>query len=149
MKILIGQLLEYNDIDEFTNFLVYQSMRSIITLINQDNFEIQNHSLEYLKWLLTDTQRILNLNVIQVQSLLTSTLRKLIKNQPSINEMLLNLLNILKNLSNQNTNEVMNNENIRTLQEDIINFISPQNEYADIVQSLQNIKLKVRIKLIL
>lgn len=149
MKILISQLLEDNDIDDFTNFLVYQSIRSTITLINQNIFEIQIHSLEYLEWLLSNTQRVLNLNIIHIQPLITSTIRKLIKNQPSINVMLLNLLNILKNMSDQNNIQEMKNKNIRTLQEDIIDFISPHNEYADIVQSLQHLKLKVRIIFIL
>lgn len=149
MKILISQLLEDNDIDDFTNFLVYQSIRSTITLINQNIFEIQIHSLEYLEWLLSNTQRVLNLNIIHIQPLITSTIRKLIKNQPSINDMLLNLLNILKNMSDQNNIQEMKNKNIRTLQEDIIDFISPHNEYADIVQSLQHLKLKVRIIFIL
>lgn len=142
MKILISQLSEYSDLDEFTNFLVYQTVRSTITLLNQNNFETQNHALEYLKWLLTKTQRFLNVNIIQVQPLITTTLRKLVKSQPSNNEILLNLLNVLKHLSDQNANQETNNKVANTLQKDITNFLFKQND-TDIVQRLQHLKLSV------
>lgn len=146
MKVLIDQLSEYSDMDEFTYFLVYQSVRSTVTLINQ-NFEMQNYILEYLEWLLINTQRFLKLNINQIQPLVSSTLQILTKNQPSNNDKLLYLLNILKKLSDQNTDHQINYKNVctRTLQEDIIAFLSQQNENTDIIQNLQRLKLKVSV----
>lgn len=142
MKILIDQLSK-NDIDEFTYFLVYQSVRSTVTLINQNNFEMQNNALEYLEWLLRNTQRFLKLNINQVQPLVTTTLRILVKNQPSYNEKVLNLLNVLKTLNDQNNDHQTNYGNVNTLYGDINSFLTEQKENTDIIQSLQNIKLKV------
>lgn len=142
MKILIDQLSK-NDIDEFTYFLVYQSVRSTVTLINQNNFEMQNNALEYLEWLLRNTQRFLKLNINQVQPLVTTTLRILVKNQPSYNEKVLNLLNVLKTLNDQNNDHQKNYGNVNTLYGDINSFLTEQKENTDIIQSLQNIKLKV------
>lgn len=147
MKVLIDQLSEYSDMDEFTYFLVYQSMQSTVTLLNQNNFEMQYDILEYLEWLLINTQRFIKLNIHQIQPQVTSVLQSLAKNEPSNNDKILHLLNILKKLSNENIYRQINDKNIslRTLQEDIIAFLSQQNENTDIIQNLQRLKLKVSI----
>jgi len=147
MKVLIDQLSKCIDIDEFTYFLVHQSVRSTVTLINQNNFELQNNALEYLEWLLKNTQRFLKLNINQIQPLLTSTLRILVKSQPSYNEKLLDLLNILKTLNNQNVDRQINYENVSTLHDDISSFLTEQKENTDIIQNLQSLKLKVSIEI--
>lgn len=145
MKVLIDQLSKYRESDEFTHFLVYQSVRSTITLINQDNFESLNHALEYLEWLLTNAQRFLILYINQVQSLVSSTFRILAKNQPSINEKLFKLSNILRTLNNQNISHEIIDRNVNMLQKDINDFLSQQSENIDIIQSLRHIKLKVSV----
>lgn len=147
MKVLIDQLSEYSDIDEFTYFLVYQSVRSTVTLINQNNFEMQQYILEYLEWLLINTQRFLKLNIHQIQPLVSSTLQILSKTQPSNKDKLLHLLNILKKISDQNIDHQISNKNVstRTLQEDIMAFLSQHNENTDIIQNLQHLKLKVSV----
>jgi len=147
MKVLIDQLSKCIDLDEFTYFLVHQSVRSTVTLINQNNFELQNNALEYLEWLLKNTQRFLKLNINQTQPLVTSTLRILAKSRPSYNEKLLDLLNILKTLNNQNVHRQINYENVSTLQDNISSFLTEQKENFDIIQSLQSLKLKVSIEI--
>lgn len=145
MKVLINQLSKCKESDEFTHFLVYQSVRSTITLINQNYLEILNHCLEYLEWLLTNFQRFLVLNINQIQHLVSSTLRILTKNQTFINEKLCKLSNILRTLNNKNILHEISNENISVLHKDIIIFLSQQSENNDIIQSLQHIKLKVSV----
>lgn len=145
MKVLIDQLSKCIDIDEFTYFIVHQSVRSTVTLINQSNFELQNNALEYLEWLLKNTQRFLKLNINQIQPLVTSTLQILVKSQPSYNEKLLDLLNILKTLNNHNVDRQINYENVSTLHDDISSFLTEQKENTDIIQCLQSLKLKVSI----
>lgn len=144
MKVLINQLSEYSHIDEFTYFLVYQSVRSAITLINQNIFEMQHYGLEYLEWLLINTQRFLQLNINEIQPLVTSTLRILTKNQPTNNDKLLNLLNIVKKL-NDHQIHCKNINTTSTLQEDIIAFLSQQNENIDLIQNIQHLKIKVSV----
>ncbi|VVC40821.1 Hypothetical protein CINCED_3A017263 [Cinara cedri] len=143
MKLLFNQLLKCSDIDEFTYFLLYQSVRSTITLIDQNYFEIQHDVLEYLEWLFINTQNILKLNINQIQNLVTSTFKLLVKNNPSLNEKLSNLLSCLKKMSDQDTNKKLKENN--TLEEDIIDFLSEENESTDTNQSLQHIKLKLKI----
>lgn len=145
MKVLIDQLSKYRESDEFTHFLVYQSVRSTITLINQNNFEYLNYALEYLEWLLTNGQHFLILNINPVQSLVSSTLRVLAKKQSSFNEKISELSNILRLLNNQNICHEINDENVSMLHKDIIVFLSQQSENTDIIQSLQHIKLKVSV----
>lgn len=145
MQILINQLSEYSDIDEFTNFLVYQSIRSTITLLNQNNFDIQHYAIEHLEWLLMNTQRFLKSNINQIQPLVTSSLRLLVKNQLSANEKLLSLLDILNKLNDQNIDCKINNSKENTLHRNIIDFLSLYNENADTTQSLQCLKLKVSV----
>jgi hypothetical protein len=147
MKVLIDQLSKYRESDEFTHFLVYQSVRSTITLINQNNLEILNHALEYLEWLITNFQRFLVLYINQVQPLVSSTFRILAKNQPSINEKLCKLSNVLRTLNNQNILHEINNEHFSVLQKEIIIFLSQQSENTDIIKMLQHIKLKVSVKI--
>lgn len=145
MKILICQLSEYNDIDDFTHFIVYQSVRSTITLINQNNIGMQHDALEYLEWLFFNTQRFLKLNTHQIQPLTTSSFRILAKNNPLIKDKLLNILNILKELRNTNTEYKTNINTIKSLHEDINVFLSQEQENSDVVQSLQQLKLKVSV----
>lgn len=145
MQVLINQLSEHSDVDEFTNFLVYQSMRSTITLINQNNFDMQHYGIEYLEWLLMNTQRFLKLNINQIQPLVTSSLRLLVKNQLSTNEKSISLLNILNKLSNQNIDCKINNSKENTLHENITAFLTLYNENADITQILQCLKIKVSV----
>lgn len=142
MKALIGQLLDYNQIDEFTHFLINQSVQSIITLLNQNNIERHKYVIEYLEWLLINPKSILKLNTSQIGPLI-STLRLLAKKLPSSNEKLLNLLNILKNFSDQNIFCETNKINKTALYKDINYFLYQQNENIDIIQSLQRLKLKV------
>lgn len=142
MKVLIGQLSEYSEKDDFSYFLINQSVQSTITLLNQNNFKMQNYAIEYFEWLLLNTRRFLILNISQIGPL-TSTLRILAKKQPSLNEKLLNLLNNFKNLSVKNIQRETNQENESTLHKDINSFISQQNENTDIIQSLKVLKLKV------
>jgi len=142
MKALIGQLLDYNQIDEFSHFLINQSVQSTITLLNQNNIERHNYVIEYLEWLLINPKSILKLNLSQIGPL-TSTLRILAKTQPSLNEKSLNLLNILKNLSDQKSFGETKKENETALYKDINYFLYQQNENIDIIQSLQCLKLKV------
>lgn len=144
MKHLIKQLSECSSIDEFTYFLVYQSIRSTVTLISQNDFELDHYALDYLEWLLTNTQKFLKLNINQIQPFITSTLQVLAKNQPSVNENLSSLLNILKKLSNQSSIYEGNYEN-GSLHENITAFLSQQNENVDLIQSLQCLKLKVLV----
>lgn len=127
--------------NDFIYFLVYQSIRSTVTLIEQNNFETQHCALEYLDWLLNKLCEILKLNYNQFQPLVTSTLKVLVKIHPLMNEKLSNLISCLEKIRNQNTNQKIQEEN--TLQEDIIAFLSEQNESTDINQSLQHLKLKV------
>lgn len=142
MKHLITQLSEYSDIDEFTYFLAYQSVRSTVTLISQNDFELHDCASTYLEWLLTNTQKFLKLSISEIQPLVTSTLRELAKNQPLANEKISNLLNILKKLSSQSMSYEVNYEN-SSLHENITDFLSQQNENVDLIQSLQCLKLKV------
>jgi len=142
MKTLIDELLDNSQLDEFSYFLINQSVQSTITLLNQNNFERKNYAIDYLEWLLINTRCILKLNISQIGPL-TSTLRILTKTQPSLNEKLLNLLNILKNLSDQNIDCETNKEIETTLYKDINYFLSQQNENIDIIQSLKYLKLKV------
>lgn len=141
MKVLIDQLSKYEDIDEITHFFVYQSVRSTLTLINQYNFELLTDGLEYLEWLFINTQRFLKLNINQVQALTTSTFRSLAKNQPSLEDKLLSLLNILKKLCNQILEH--NDNSIKNLHEDIVELLFQQEKNADIIQNLKHLKLKV------
>lgn len=122
---------------------MYQSVQSTVTLIDQNNIEIQHSALQYLEWLLINTHNILKLNFNQIQPLITSTLKVLVKKYPSMDGQLLNLLNCLNKMSDENTNRKLNESN--TLQEDIIAFISEQYESIDINQSLQHLKQKVSI----
>lgn len=142
MKALIGQLLDFNQMDEFSHFLINQTIQSTISLLNQNNFEMRNHALEYLEWLLINPRCILKLNTSQI-GLLTSTLRILAKTQPSLNEKLLHLLNILINCSDQLIDCETNNKNNKPLHNNINSFLSHQNENIDIIQSLKCLKLKV------
>ncbi|CAH1736405.1 unnamed protein product, partial [Aphis gossypii] len=143
MKALIGQLLDYNQIDEFSHFLINQSILSTITLLNQNNIERHNYVIEYLEWLLMNPKSILKLNTSQIGPLI-STLRSLAKKLPSSNEKLLNLLNILKNFSDQNIFCETNKENETALYKDINYFLYQQNENIDIIKSLQCLKLKLQ-----
>jgi len=149
MKVLIEQLLKYNDIDEFTNFLVYQSVRSTVTLINENKSLEMKNILIYLEWLLINTQHFLKLNINKIQPLVVSSFQNLIKNQPLYHTKLLYLLNILKSLKSQNINHQVNYKDANTLQEDINYFLTEQKENSDIIQSLQNLKLKVSIVILL
>ncbi|XP_026809071.1 serine-protein kinase ATM isoform X1 [Rhopalosiphum maidis] len=143
MKALIGQLLDYNQIDDFSHFLINQSIQSTITLLNQNNIERHSYVIEYLEWLLINPKSVLKLNLSQIGPL-TSTLRTLAKMQPSLNEKSLNLLNILKNLSDQNIFCETKKENETALYKDINYFLYQQNENIDIIQSLQCLKLKLQ-----
>ncbi|KAE9539511.1 hypothetical protein AGLY_004763 [Aphis glycines] len=143
MKALIGQLLDYNQIDEFSHFLINQSILSTITLLNQNNIERHNYVIEYLEWLLMNPKSILKLNTSQIGPLI-STLRSLAKKLPSSNEKLLNLLNILKNFSDQNIFCEINKENETALYKDINYFLYQQNKNIDIIKSLQCLKLKLQ-----
>lgn len=145
MKILINQLSEYNDIDEFTHFLVYQSVRSTITLINQNDIGMQHDALEYLEWLFFNTQRFLKLNIHQIQPLITSSFRILAKSKPLMKDKLLNILNILKELRNTNIEHKTNIDTINSLHEDIDVFLSQEQENSDVIQSLHQLKLKVSV----
>ncbi|XP_060874698.1 serine-protein kinase ATM isoform X2 [Metopolophium dirhodum] len=143
IKALIGQLLDSNQLDAFSHFLINQSVQSTITLLNQNNFEMHIYAIEYLKWLLINPRCILKLNISQIGPL-TSTLRMLAKTQPSLNEKLLHLLNILKNFSDQNIDCETNNKNKTSLHKDIKSFLSQQNENTDIIQSLKCLRLKLQ-----
>lgn len=143
MTILLEQLSKYNHLAEFTYFLVHQSIRCTISLISQNNIQVHHYALEYLEWLLVNAQHFLTLNIKEIQPLITLTLQNLAKNQPSINEKLLNLLNILKKMNNKGIDEEMNFQSVSTLHKDITVFLSQQNENADIIHSLQHLKLKV------
>jgi len=101
-----------------------------------------NYAIEYLKWLLINPKCILKLNISQIGPL-TSTLRMLAKTQPSLNEKLSHLLNILKNFSDQNIVCETNNKIKTSLHKDINYFLSQQNENTDIIQSLKCLRLKV------
>lgn len=138
---LTHQLLECSDMSDFLYFLVYQSIRSTVTLIEQNNLETQHYALEFLDWLFNKTPENLKLNFNQFQPLVTSTLNVLVKIHPLMNEKLSNLISCLEKMRNQNTNQKLQEEN--TLQEDIIAFLSEQNESTDINQSLKHLKLKV------
>jgi len=142
MKALIGQLLESNQVDEFSYFLINQSVQSIITLLNQKNVEMHCYAIEYLEWLLINPRCILKLKISQIGPL-TSTLRILIKEQHSLKEKLLHLLNILENFSDQDIDCETNKENKTTLHKDINYFLSQQNENTNIIQSLQCLRQKV------
>jgi len=142
MKALIGQLLDSHQLDAFSHFLINQSVQSTITLLNQNNFEMHNYTIEYLEWLLINPRCILKLNISQIGPL-TSTLRILAKTQPSLNEKLLHLLNVLKNFSDQIIDCETYNKNKTSLHKDINSFISQQNENTDIIQSLKCLRLKV------
>lgn len=142
MKTLIGQLLDSNQLDAFSHFLINQSVQSTITLLNQNSFEMHNYTIEYLEWLLINPRCILKLNISQIGSL-TSTLRILAKTRPSSNEKLLHLLNILKNLSDKTVDCETYNKNKTSLHKDISSFLSQQNENTDIIQSLKYLRLKV------
>lgn len=143
MKILIEQLSKYNHLDEFNYFLIHQSIRSTISLINQNNIKAHHYALEYLEWLLVNAKHFLTLNINEIQPLITLTLRNLAKNQPSIHEKLLNLFNILKTINYKSINEEINVQSVSTLQKDITVFLSQQNENTNTTQSLQHLKLKV------
>lgn len=142
MKALIGQLLDSNQIDEFSYFLINQSVQSIITLLNHKNCEMHYYAIEYLEWLLINPSCILKLKISQIGSL-TSTLRILTKKQHSLKEKLLYLLNILENFSDNVIDCKTSIENKTTLHKDINSFLSQQNENTNIVQSLQYLKQKV------
>lgn len=143
MKVLTEQLSKYNHLDEFTYFLIHQSIRSTISLMNQNNFEAHHYALEYLDWLLVNAQQFLKLNINEIQPLITSTLQNLAKNQPLANKKLLNLFNVLKKLNNKSVIEEINFENVNTLHKEITVFLSQQNENADIIHSIKHLKLKV------
>ncbi|XP_029344827.1 serine-protein kinase ATM [Acyrthosiphon pisum] len=143
MKALIGQLLDSNQLDAFSHFLINQSVQSTITLLNQNNFEMHNYAIEYLEWLLINPICILKLNISQIGPL-TSNLRILAKTQPSLNEKLLHLLNILKTFSDQIIDCETYNKNKTSLHKDINSFLSQQNENTDIIQSLKFLRLKLQ-----
>lgn len=143
MTVLIEQLSKYNHLDEFTYFLVHQSIRSIISLIKQKNFEAHHYALEYLEWLFVNAQHFVTLNINEIQPLITLSLQNLAKNHPSINKKLLNLFNMLKKMNDKSTDEEINVQSVSTLHKEITVFLSQQNESADIAHSLQHLKLKV------
>lgn len=143
MKILIDQLTEYRDLCDFLYFLVHQSVLSTITLINQNNFGTQHDVLEYLEWLLKNMQPILKLYSNQIQPLVTSTLKTLAKSQPTIQDTLSNLFNTLEKLNDKSIKSDINDEDKNSVHEDIVIFLSHQNENANSVQSLHNLKLMV------
>lgn len=147
MKVLIDQLSKCEDIDEITQFFVYQSVQSTITLINHYNFELQSDGLKYLEWLFINTQQFLKVNINQVQAETTSTFRNLAKNQPLLKDKLLSLLDILKKLSNQIIE--FNDNSIKNLREDIVELLFQQGKNADIIQNLQHLKLKVCVNIVL
>jgi len=142
MKALIGQLLDSNQIEEFSHFIINQSVQSIITLLNQKKCEMHYYAIEYLEWLLINPRCIFKLKINQIGSV-TSTLRILTKKQHSLKEKLLHLLNILENFSDQVIDCETNKENKKTLHKDINSFLSQQNENTNIVQSLQYLRQKV------
>lgn len=117
-------------------------MRSTITLINNNSFELQYNALEYLEWLFLNTQDFFKSSINQIQPLITSTFRTLAKTQPSLEGKLLHLLNIFKKLSGPNIDHTKNC-NDGALHEDINIFLSKQDDITNIVQCLQHLKLKV------
>lgn len=142
MKALIGQLLDSNQMDEFSYFLINQSVQSTITLLSQKSVEIHNYAVEYLEWLLIDPRCISKLNINQIRPL-TSTLRILAKTKLSLKEKLLHLLSILENSRDQIIDCEPNKENKTTLHKDINSFLSQQNENTDIIQSLRYLRRNV------
>lgn len=149
MKILINQLLEFRDLDDFSHFLVHQSIQSTITIINQNYIEIQNYALKYIEWLLSK-QSCIKFNINQIQSQITSAFKILTKNKLFINHTITqNILNILKKMSDQNINYKINDESMRSLQEEINIFLSHQNVNSNVIQSLQCLKKKVKVMLYL
>ncbi|XP_050523942.1 serine-protein kinase ATM isoform X2 [Daktulosphaira vitifoliae] len=147
MKILIDELINDIRLNDFTFFLVNQSVHAVVILLNQKNSEIKYHAFEYLEWLLINLKNnlFLNKNLSHLYKLILNVVKHSLKEPSPIDKFAHKILSALQEFYNISSSLINTKTlNKSSLDKLIMDFLSEQTEIDDPIQSLKQLKYKLK-----